>query len=107
MYEAEDLKLTLMVRDVEVSVTPELVEVIAHEDDYPVINRVLDEHGLLTFTLAHDLYKAHNEGTSLSDKLLPLPGFRSGQHTTLSTHCVKSTSWSRRPQPDNVHAGGL
>jgi hypothetical protein len=36
--------------------------VVAHADEYPVITRVRDEHGLVTFALAHDLLKAHNEG---------------------------------------------
>lgn len=62
VYEAEDFKLTLTIRDVAVSITPELVEVVAHGNEYPVIDRVLDEHGLVTFTLAHDLVKAHSEG---------------------------------------------
>ena len=62
VYEAEEFKLTLTVRDVAVSITPELIEVVAHADKYPVINRVLDDHGLVTFALAHDLVKAHNDG---------------------------------------------
>ncbi len=52
VYEAEEFKLALTVRDVEVSITPELVEVVAYEEQYPVINRVLEDHGLVTFALA-------------------------------------------------------
>ena len=62
VYEAEDFEMTLTIHDVEMSITPELVEVVAHADEYPVITRVRDEHGLVTFALAHDLLKAHNEG---------------------------------------------
>lgn len=62
VYEAEDFELTLTIRDVEVSITPELVEVVAHEDEYAVVDRVLEDHGLVTFALAHDLVKAHSEG---------------------------------------------
>ena len=62
VYEAEAFELTLTIRDVEVSITPELVEVVAHEDEYAVIDRVLEEHGLVTFALAHDLVEAHSEG---------------------------------------------
>jgi len=61
-YEAEDFELQLTIRSVEVSITPELVEVVAHVDDYPVIARVRDDHGLVTFALAHDLIKSHSEG---------------------------------------------
>jgi len=62
VYEAENFELTLTIRDVVVSITPELVEVVAHEIEYPVISRVLDDHGLVTFALAHDLVKAHSDG---------------------------------------------
>jgi len=61
-YTAEDFELTLTVQEVAVSITPELVEGIAHADAYPVVNRVLDENGLVTFALAHDLVKAHSDG---------------------------------------------
>ena len=61
-YEAEDFELQLTIRGVEVSVTPELVAVVAHVDKYPVIARVRDDHGLVTFALAHDLLKSHSEG---------------------------------------------
>lgn len=62
VYEAEEFELTLTIRDIEVSITPELVAVVAHEDEYAVIDRVLEDHGLVTFALAHDLVKAHSEG---------------------------------------------
>ena len=61
-YEAEDFELQLTIRGVEVSITPELVEVVAHVDEFPVIARVRDDHGLVTFALAHDLIKSHSEG---------------------------------------------
>lgn len=61
-YEAEDFELQLTIRGVEVSITPELVAVVAHVDEYPIIARVRDEHGLVTFALAHDLIKSHSEG---------------------------------------------
>jgi len=61
-YEAEDFELQLTIRSVEVSITPALVEVVAYVDDYPVIARVRDDHGLVTFALAHDLIKSHSEG---------------------------------------------
>jgi DNA-binding transcriptional ArsR family regulator len=78
VYEAADFEMTLTVRDVEVSITPELIEVVAHEDEYPVINRVLDEHGLVTFALAHDLVKAHNEGDITLRQITRLTGLSSG-----------------------------
>jgi len=61
-YTAADFELTLTIREVAVSITPELVEGISHADAYPVITRVLDENGLVTFALAHDLVKAHSDG---------------------------------------------
>lgn len=62
VYTAEEFELTLTVRETEVSITPELVEIVAHENEYPAIKRVLEDHGLMTFALAHDLVKAHSEG---------------------------------------------
>ncbi len=78
MYEAEEFKLALTVRDVEVSITPELVEVVAYEEQYPVINRVLEDHGLVTFALAHDLVKAHSEGEITVRQIASLTGLSSG-----------------------------
>ncbi len=62
VYAAEKFELTLTVRNTEVVITPELVELVAHEDEYPTLKRVLDNHGLVTFALAHDLVTAHSEG---------------------------------------------
>ena len=61
-YTAEEFELTLTVRETEVSITPELVEVIAQKNEYPAIERVLEDHGIVTFALAYDLVKAHSEG---------------------------------------------
>lgn len=61
-YDAEDFELTLTIHDIEVAITPELVEVVAQEDAYPIIGRVRDDYGLVTFALAHDLTKAHSDG---------------------------------------------
>jgi len=62
VYEAEEFELTLTIRGIEVSITPELVAVMARADEYPVVNRVCDEHGFVTFALAYDLINAHSEG---------------------------------------------
>ncbi len=61
-YDAEEFELTLTIRGIEVTITPTLVAVIAQSDPYPVINRVCDEHGFVTFALAHDLVNAHSDG---------------------------------------------
>ncbi|MFC6754817.1 helix-turn-helix domain-containing protein [Halorubrum tibetense] len=61
-YEAEKFELQLTIRGMEVSITPELVAVVAHATEYPVIARVRDEHGLVTFALAHDMIKSHSVG---------------------------------------------
>ncbi len=78
VYEAEEFELTLTVRNVEVSITPELVEVVAYEDQYPVINRVLEDDGLVTFALAYDLVKAHNEGDVTIRQIASLTGLSAG-----------------------------
>lgn len=78
VYEAADFELTLTVRDVEVSVTPALVEGVAHADEYPVIDRVLDDHGLVTFALAHDLVKAHSNGDVTIRQIATLTGISRG-----------------------------
>jgi Fe2+ or Zn2+ uptake regulation protein len=61
-YDAEEFELTLTIRGIEITVTPKLVAVIAQSDEYPIINRVCDEHGFVTFALAHDLINAHSDG---------------------------------------------
>ena len=61
-YEAAAFELTLTIRGIEVSVTPELVAVIARAKEYPVITRVCDDDGVVAFALAHDLIKAHSKG---------------------------------------------
>lgn len=78
VYEAAEFELQLTIRDVEVSITPELVEVIAHGDDHPVIDRVRDDHGLVTFALAHDLVWAHSEGEVTIRQIATLTGLSSG-----------------------------
>ena len=78
VYAAEDFELTLTVRDITVSITPELVEVIAQKDAYPVIDRVLEEHGIVTFALAHDLVKDHSKGDVTIRQIASLTGLSSG-----------------------------
>jgi len=62
VYTAEEFELTVTVRDTEVSITPELIAVIAQQNEYPAVRRVLEDHGIVTFALAYDLVKAHSEG---------------------------------------------
>jgi len=61
-YVAEGFELTVTIRETAVTITPELIEVIAHRNDYPPIERVLNERGITTFALVYDLVKAHSEG---------------------------------------------
>ena len=35
---------------------------IAQKIEYPAIDRVLEDHGIITFALAYDLVKAHSGG---------------------------------------------
>jgi len=62
VYTAEEFELTVTVRETEVTVTPELIEVIAQKNDYPAIERVLEDYGIVTFALAYDLVNAHSKG---------------------------------------------
>ncbi|GCF12068.1 transcriptional regulator [Haloarcula mannanilytica] len=78
VYAAEEFELTLTVRNTEVSITPELVEIIAHEDEYPVIQRSLNDHGLVTFALAYDLVNAHSEGEVTIRQMAELTGLSTG-----------------------------
>ena len=61
-YTAEAFELTLMVRETEVSITPKLIEVFAKKNEYPAIDRVLEDRGIVAFALAYDLVTAHSEG---------------------------------------------
>jgi predicted DNA-binding transcriptional regulator AlpA len=77
-YTAADFELTLTVQDVTVSITPALVAVLSHRDKYPVIDRILEEHGLLTFALAHDLVMDHHNGNVTIRQIGDLTGLSSG-----------------------------
>jgi predicted transcriptional regulator len=72
VYNAEDFELTLTIQDVVVSITPELVEGIAHAREYPVLDRVLEDHGLTTFALGHDLIKTHSNGDVTTRQIVRL-----------------------------------
>jgi len=77
-YDAEEFELTLAIRGVEVTITPTLVAVIAESGPYPVINRVCDEHGFVTFTLAHDLVNAHSNGDIMMRQIATLTNLSHG-----------------------------
>lgn len=77
-YESEEFKLRLTIHGIEVSITPALVEVVAYADSYPVIARVRDDEGLVTFALAHDLIKAHSDGEITIRQIARLTGLSHG-----------------------------
>jgi len=60
------------------TITPELVEIVAHADEYPAIQRVLDDHGLVTFALKHALVNAHSEGDVMIRQMAELTGLSTG-----------------------------
>ena len=62
VYTAQEFELRLTVRETEVMITPKIIEIIAQKNEYPAIERVLEEHGIVTFALTYDLVKAHSEG---------------------------------------------
>ncbi|PHQ47734.1 transcriptional regulator [Halorubrum sp. C3] len=78
VYTAEEFELTLTVRETEVSITPELIEVIAQKNEYPAIERVLEDHGIVTFALAYDLVKAHSEGNVTIRQIASLTDLSAG-----------------------------
>ena len=61
VYTPQDFKLTLTVRETEVSITPQIIGVIAQKSEYPTIERVLKNQGIVTFALVYDLVNAHSE----------------------------------------------
>lgn len=77
-YDAEEFELTLTIRGIEITITPKLVAVIARSDEYPIINRVCDEHGFVTFALAHDLINAHSDGDVTIRQVATLTDFSHG-----------------------------
>jgi predicted DNA-binding transcriptional regulator AlpA len=78
VYTAEEFELTLTIRETEVSITPGLIEVIAHQNECPAIDRVLEDHGIVTFALAHDLVKAHSAGEVTIRQIAELTDLSSG-----------------------------
>jgi transposase len=77
-YTAEEFELTVTVRETEVSITPELIEVIAQKNEYPAITRILEDHGIITFALAYDLVKAHSDGDVTIRQIASLTDLSSG-----------------------------
>lgn len=77
-YRAEDFELTVAVRGVTVSITPELVGVFARSEEYPVVERVVDEHGVVPLVLAYDLVQGHSEGEITVRQIASITGLSSG-----------------------------
>ena len=77
-YTAEAFELTLSVRETEVSITPELIEVIAQKSEFTTVERVLEDHGIVTFALAYDLVKAHSMGEVTIRQIASLTGLSPG-----------------------------
>lgn len=77
-YRAEDFEMTLKLRGLEVSITPELIDVFGRAEDYPVIQRVADEHGVIPLVLAYDLVQGHDEGEVTVRQIAQLTGLSSG-----------------------------
>jgi len=78
VYAAEEFELTLTVRETEVSIAPELIEVVAQKKEHPAIERILEDHGIVTFALAYDLVKAHSEGDVSIRQIATLTDLSSG-----------------------------
>jgi len=71
----ESVELTLTVRDIDVSVnTLEFIQILAHKDEYPIIQRVIDEHGLRVLALAHHLVKDQADGEITIRQIASLTG---------------------------------
>jgi len=60
------------------SITPDIVEVIASADEFPVISRVRETHGAVPLALAYDLVEAHDKGEITIRQLAELTGLSRG-----------------------------
>jgi transposase len=78
VYTAEAFELTLTIRETEVTITPELIEVIAQKNEYPTIARVLEDNGIVTFALAYDLVNAHSKGNATIRQIATLTDLSPG-----------------------------
>lgn len=78
VYTAKEFELTLTVGETAVSITPELIEVVAHEKEYPAIDRVLENHGVVTFALVYDLVNAHSDGNVTTRQIAELADISTG-----------------------------
>lgn len=61
-YDTEHVRNAGDTLETEVSITTELIDVAVHQAEYPAIQRVLENHGIVTFALAYDLTRAHSDG---------------------------------------------
>ena len=78
VYTAQEFELTLTIRETEVSITPKIIEVIAQKNEYPAIERVLEDHGIVTFALAYDLVNAHSAGDATIRQIASLTDLSPG-----------------------------
>jgi hypothetical protein len=85
VYEAVAFEMIVTVRRTAVSITPALVEVVAHRPEYPVIDRVLADEGLVTVALVHDLVHAHRAGDITIRQIADLADLSSGTAYDLVT----------------------
>jgi len=100
VYTAEGFRLTLTVRETEVSIT-KIIEVIAQKNEYPAIERVLEDHGIVTSALAYDLVKAHSEamlqsGKSRASQIYLLERRMTSSKRSIRSSILETTSRPRR-----------
>jgi len=106
VYTAEEFELALTVSETEVSITPELIEVIAKKEEYPAIERVFTDHGIVTFALVHDLVKAHSEGDVTIRQIASLTDLSPGTTYDLVEALYSILNLGDRDSsPDDVHTG--
>lgn len=77
-YQAEDFEMTVKLRGVEISITPELIDIFARAGDSPVIKRVIDEYGVVPLVFTYDLVKGHKKGDVTVRQISQLTGLSSG-----------------------------
>jgi transposase len=99
VYTAKEFTLTVAISETEVSITPELIEVIAQQTEYPVIGRVLTDHGISTFALAYDLVNAHNDGEVTIRQIAELTDLSSGTTYDL-VEALYSVLSRGKPEPE-------
>jgi len=76
--EAVPFKMTLTVDTTCVTITPDIIELVARADEHPVIRRVIDEYSALPLVLAYDLAQPSDAGDDIVRQITEMTGVSAG-----------------------------